>query len=342
MGAVYVFVGVAFIVGLLCASIYHRIRQAAKRRAEPESGQALTALIQRLDRIQNPDELCAALLDDLAEQLHGDALVLYLRDDVEFRLRALRGLKPEDAELLRQQLDADAGLAAPSQAAKVIRLTGGKADYALVIIADHHQTAAVALHPSRVVSRDAAKRMVEAAAGYALARLETMRLGSALNEAATQDAVTRLHNQRYFLELFELEYNRSLRYQRSLAVLLCGVDALATVSTREGSEAGDAILRQVANAFRGSLRYFDVVGRYESDTLAVLLPEADRAVATRVAERLMHAAGAETGIDNLAMHIGVACNGDPAADFMMMLHAADDALRQAREENGNRVCVSPD
>ncbi|HET7369535.1 MAG TPA: GGDEF domain-containing protein [Gammaproteobacteria bacterium] len=342
MGATYVFVGVAFIVGLLCASIYHRIRQHFKRRSQPESARALTALIHRLDRIQHPDELCAALLSELAERLRADALALYLRDDVEFRLRALREMKPEEAETLRQQLDVDTNLAAPAQAARVVRLKDGRAEYALIVIADHRQTAVVALHPPRAVSHGPAKRMVEAATGYALARLEAVRLGSALKEAATQDAVTRLHNQRYFLELFELEYNRSLRYQRSLAVLLCGVDALVTVNTREGSEAGDAVLRQVANAFRGSLRYFDVVGRYEADTLAVLLPEADRTVATRVAERLLQAAGAETGIDNLAMNIGVACNGDPAADFTTMLHAAGDALRQAREETGNRVCVSPD
>ncbi|HET7586890.1 MAG TPA: GGDEF domain-containing protein [Gammaproteobacteria bacterium] len=342
MGATYVFVGVAFIIGLLCASIYHRIRQRFKQRANPQSAQTLTALIGRLDRIQQPDDLGAALLEELGERLHCKALALYLRDDVEFRLRATRGFEPEDAETLRQQLDADAALAAPSQTARVVRLKDGAASYALVAITDHRQTAVVALHPPKVISRDAAKRLVEAAAGYALARLEAMRLGDALKEAATQDAVTRLHNQRYFLELFELEYNRSLRYQRSLAVLLCGVDGLATVNTREGSEAGDAVLRQVANAFRGSLRYFDVVGRYEADTLAVLLPEADRVVAARVAERLLHASGAETGIDNLAMNIGVACNGDPGADFMTMLHAASDALRNAREGSGNRVCMSPD
>lgn len=341
MGAVYVFVGVAFIVGLLCASLYHNIRDRLKRRGEPEPGGALTQVIQRLDRIHRPDELGAALLDELATRLRCKALALYIRDDVDFYLNARHGIDDIRAEQLRARLEADSSLAAPSpQAARVVRLADGT-EHALVALVHGRQTGVVAVSPLKAVGRNTSRRLVEAAGGYALSRLDAIRLGQALKEAATRDTVTRLHNQRYFLELFELEFNRSQRYQRALSVLLCGVKDLATLNAREGSQTGDVILRQIANAFRGSLRYFDVVGRYESDTLAVLLPEADRDVATGVAARLLLAAGAETGIETLGMSIGVASMGDPGVDYIMLLNAAKDALHQAMEEGGNRVCLSP-
>ncbi|HET6725774.1 MAG TPA: GGDEF domain-containing protein [Gammaproteobacteria bacterium] len=341
MGAVYVFVGVAFIVGLLCASLYHNIRNRLKHRGEPESGGALTEVIQRLDRIHRPGELGAALLDELAARLQCKALALYIRDDVDFHLNAGHRIDDVQAEQLRARLESDSSLAAPSpRAARVVRLDD-RSEYALVAFVHGRQTGVVTISPIKAVAHEAPRRLVEAAGGYALARLETIRLGQALKEAATRDTVTRLHNQRYFLELFELEFNRSQRYQRALSVLLCGVKDLAALNAREGSETGDVILRQIANAFRDSLRYFDVVGRYESDTLAVLLPEADRDVATGVATRLLLAAGAETGIENLGMSIGVACMGDPGIDYTMLLNAARDALHQAMEEGGNRVCLSP-
>lgn len=345
--AVYVFVGVAFIVGLICASVYDRVRGRIRERGTMGAGEALARLsiiMQRLDQINwagraSENELGEALLEELATALDLTALAFFVRDDVEFSVNAARGMDTAVAERLRNRLEADANLAAPTpQTARIVKLDEPAAEYALTAVARNRQTAVVAVEPPSALADAGARGLVEAAAGHALMRLEALRLRAELKQSATQDAVTHLHNQRYFLELLELEFNRSLRYQRSLSVLLCGIDSLPELNARDGT--GDAILRQIANAFRGSLRYFDVIGRYETDTLAVLLPEADRDIATRVAERLLRAAGAETGIEHLVMNIGVACVSDPTKDFTALLKSARDALEEARKGEGNQVRVS--
>jgi diguanylate cyclase (GGDEF)-like protein len=342
--AVYVFVGVAFIVGLLCASTYHRIRAALARRENPEFAAALIALIHRLDRLHRSGEMTGALLDELQSHLDCEALGLFLRDDVEFRVSGTRGMDGALTASLLEKLEADPKLAAATAAAttaRVVRVPGrGGGECALIALNHEDLTAVVAIKPPATVAREAARRLVEAACSFTLVKLKAGRLVDALKEAATQDTVTRLHNQRYFVELFELEYNRSLRYQRELAVLLCGLDNLATLNAREGSETGDAVLRQAANAFRGSLRYFDVVGRYGADTLAVLLPEADGTVAARVAQRLLKASDDETGIEHFGMSIGIACIDGSDGNHQTLLDAARDALTDAREAGGNTVRVS--
>ncbi|HET8552967.1 MAG TPA: GGDEF domain-containing protein [Gammaproteobacteria bacterium] len=347
--AVYVFVGVAFIVGLICASVYGRVRRRIRERGMMQPGQPvarLAAIMQRLDQITwagraSENQLGETLLDELATTLDCKALAFYVRDDVEFRVNATHDMDAAVAEKIRGRLEADANLAAPTpQTARIVKLEKTEAEYALTTVARGRQTGVIALQPSSALNNTGARGLVEGAAGHALMRLEALRLRAALKQAATQDAVTHLHNQRYFLELLELEFNRSLRYQRALSVLLCGIDSFTDLNSRDGNHAGDAVLRQIANAFRGSLRYFDVVGRYEADTLAVLLPEADRDIAVRVAERLLRAAGAETGIDNLVMNIGVANVTDPTKDFTALLKDAREALQAARKGEGNQVRVS--
>jgi diguanylate cyclase (GGDEF)-like protein len=341
MGADYVFVGVAFIIGLLCASVYQRVRNHLKQRSRPESRPTLVGLIRRLGAIQRPDELTAALLDELAAGLDCQSLALFLRDDVEFRLGAVRGFSDEQVNRLRDQLEAESNLSEPSSTTTVVHLDDG-IDCALLALAEGREKGVLAVRPPAAMTGAAAREWIEPAAGYTLARLEAIRLEEELREAATQDAVTRLHNQRYFLELFELEYNRGARYERSLAVLLCGVDGLARGKQEKGTEISDAVLREVATAFRGSLRYFDVIGRYGSDIVAVLLPEAGGQVAARVAERLLKSTRRSMGGDSWTMNIGGACAGGPDSDYKLMLDSAAEALRQARESGDNRICMSLD
>lgn len=357
--AVYVFVGVAFIIGLLCASVYARLR--ARHRVDPQQISAaalarLAAMIRKLDETRRPAEVGAVMLDEICTQLGCRKAAFYSRHDVELRLEASRGLSNAGADSLGRQLEADADVLAAPHGRHRLRLhSAGEGapvvpaddagEYALVSVSDGPHRGVTAIAPPTAAESGYARSLIEAVSGHALARLEAIRLGDELRQAATQDAVTRLHNHRYFLELLELEFNRSLRYQRSLALLMCGIDGLALLNSREGSEAGDRVLRQIANTCRGSLRYFDVIGRYDVDTLAVMLPEAHAEVATAVADRLLGAAAEiEAPLNSdagLSLSIGVACVNDPDADFLTLVGSARDALHRARSDGGNCVRTSP-
>lgn len=329
---------VAFVIGALVGAgvVFVWSRQ---RRSGAQSTLALTTLIHLLDRIQRPDELTTALLEELSDQLGCHSVALFVREDVELHMIASRGMSSACAERLCALLDADASLIMASQKRRTLKPTD-EGEYALVPLTHNRHQGVVVVSPLSALNTDAAQRLVEVAGGYTLIKLEAMSLTEALKDAATQDTVTRLHNQRYFLELFELEYQRSLRYKRSLAVLLCGVSHLESAAVPASGTESDAVLRQIANALRHNLRHFDIVGRYDTATLAVLLPEANGEIAATVAGRLVKAARKETRTNDAVMNIGIATVADAGTNSIMMLDAALDALRRAGEHEGDHVYIS--
>ena len=84
------------------------------------------------------------------------------------------------------------------------------------------------------------------------------------------------------------------RRTRSPAVIL-DLDDFKRVNDTSGHQAGDELLRRVADALRGELRPYDVVARYGGDEFVLLLPGTDEAPALRVAERVRAAADGDRG-----------------------------------------------
>ena len=74
----------------------------------------------------------------------------------------------------------------------------------------------------------------------------------------TMDALTQTHNRRYFNEALEREYNRSLRYRRSLSLILFDIDHFKKINDTYGHVAGDSVLRQLALVVKPRLRQQDV------------------------------------------------------------------------------------
>lgn len=338
--AVYVFVGIAFIIGLLCASLYHRFRPGGRRRIPAGALGRLAAMVHQLE-VRPRTELGAVMIEEIVAQLNCRAAVFFTRHDVELHVEAVQGLDEAQVDAIARRLENDPEFRAPLPQLRTFRI-GDAGEYAAVTVGYGHQIGITAVAPAAAAG-PYGRSLIEAASGQVLARLETIRLGEELRQAATLDAVTRVHNQRYFLELLELEFNRSLRYRRALALLLCGIDGFADLQEQEGHEVGDRILRQITGVSRDSLRYFDVIGRYDADTLAVLLPEANRDAAVKVAERLLAVVthSREMSGKQAGLSIGVACVDDPNADFMALLEEARHAMNAARAAGGNRVAAGP-
>ena len=111
--------------------------------------------------------------------------------------------------------------------------------------------------------------VASAFAKQAMVALENARLFAEVQNLATTDSLTRLHNRRYFLELSELEFTRSRRYSRELSILLLDADHFKDVNDTFGHEVGDRVLKIIANICRTNLRHFDIVGRYGGEEFIV-------------------------------------------------------------------------
>ena len=91
--------------------------------------------------------------------------------------------------------------------------------------------------------------------------LELMEANRILNELSVTDGLTGLYNHRYFIRALEAEYQRAVRYKRSLALLLLDIDHFKKVNDTYGHPCGDFVLRELAALLKGCLRSADVAAR---------------------------------------------------------------------------------
>ncbi len=111
-------------------------------------------------------------------------------------------------------------------------------------------------------------------------------LDEELFQYAVLDTLTGAYNQRIFTTLGNREISMARRYGRPITILLLDVDALAKVNHHNGYPSGDEVLKRVAEICRTQMRGTDILSRFNGDSFALLLPEADRNGAYHVAERI--------------------------------------------------------
>jgi diguanylate cyclase (GGDEF)-like protein len=195
----------------------------------------------------------------------------------------------------------------------------------------------------RLESERAMRERAEAANRELLAlRVELVRHARDLERLATIDDLTGLYNRRHFLALAEDERRRHAREQQPMAVLIFDIDLFKSVNDRFGHDAGDAVIRHVADVCRGEMGASEILARIGGEEFVLLLPETtgERAAARADAIRwqLESAAFEVDGAKvRVTVSIGVAeaaaqteCIGD-------LMKRADQALYQAKRDGRNRV-----
>ncbi|MDB5494845.1 MAG: Diguanylate cyclase [Phenylobacterium sp.] len=123
-------------------------------------------------------------------------------------------------------------------------------------------------------------------------RGEVGRLKGKLTETeglADRDALTPLLNRRAFLREVGRIRTFSQRYGAPASLVYFDLDGFKSVNDRYGHAAGDAALRAVAERLLANVRESDLVGRMGGDEFAVILVQADQAVAEAKAQALAQA-----------------------------------------------------
>jgi diguanylate cyclase (GGDEF)-like protein len=156
------------------------------------------------------------------------------------------------------------------------------------------------------------------------------------------DDLTGLYNTRGFAIAANRLFGQATRYGRPASLLMVDSDNLKHVNDAHGHEAGNRLLRELANAVQAELRATDVPARYGGDEFIVLLPETSSKGATDVAERIRNAiATRPLAIDGhhvtATVSIGVACYPEDGRTLDALAARADRALYQAKQEGRNRV-----
>ncbi|HYK98216.1 MAG TPA: GAF domain-containing protein [Candidatus Acidoferrales bacterium] len=119
------------------------------------------------------------------------------------------------------------------------------------------------------------------------AAIDVAELHERLKRAANTDALTGLHNYRYFFDRLEEEIARAERRQAPLAVAFFDLDKLKNVNDTYGHPAGNEVLRLLGETISSHVRTEDVPARYAGDEFAIVMPDTPRDEAEKVVERLM-------------------------------------------------------
>jgi diguanylate cyclase (GGDEF)-like protein len=148
------------------------------------------------------------------------------------------------------------------------------------------------------------------------------------------DALTGVHNFRYFQQELKVELDRARRYARPLSLVIVDVDHFKAYNDKHGHEAGNGALRGVTEALGTALRSTDRLARYGGEEFAVLLPETDEAQAREAAERFRQAVGKRRVV---TVSVGGATFPLQAKEADELVESADQALYRAKKAGRDRV-----
>jgi diguanylate cyclase (GGDEF)-like protein len=181
---------------------------------------------------------------------------------------------------------------------------------------------------------------LEALAARAAPAIENARRFREARELADIDALTGLHNRRYFHETLAREVSRARRYRRPLSLVVLDLDDFKVVNDRIGHLAGDDVLAEVGERMRGVVRTADIACRIGGEEFAVVLPESSLGDAEQLYERLASAVAAspvaEAGDLSLSGGITHLHPDDSPTTFF---ERADDALYSAKAAGKARAHV---
>ena len=165
---------------------------------------------------------------------------------------------------------------------------------------------------------------------------------SRLAHSATHDDLTGLANRPLICRRIEEALRRSAQDGTTVAVFMLDLDHFKTVNDRLGHDAGDLLLRAVANRLVSAARESDTVGRFGGDEFVVLTEGlADPREAISVAQRISTALQTPLWPDDIESRVtasmGYAVSSRGEQDGAAILRHADLALYRAKSLGRDRA-----
>ncbi len=170
--------------------------------------------------------------------------------------------------------------------------------------------------------------------------IERKRADERLAYLAHYDAVTSLPNRALFRDRLTRALARADRNERSVALMFLDLDRFKAINDTLGHDAGDVLLKSVAERLVSGLRRVDTVARLGGDEFAVILEGIRRPEeAATVAQKLLTAMARPFTLDGqevfVGLSVGIAMYREGGEDAKTLIRNADAAMYRAKEQGRN-------
>jgi diguanylate cyclase (GGDEF)-like protein len=158
-------------------------------------------------------------------------------------------------------------------------------------------------------------------------------------EVSRTDPLTSLRNSRAFYEEASRMLASCRRHRRPITLAYIDLDNFKAVNDTLGHEAGDELLRRIADQLHAAIRPSDLLARLGGDEFALLLPEVGPPEAAVTLERLQSSlTGTRASISGPAtMSIGAVSFVSVPDDVEQMIRRADAGMDEAKTTGKNRI-----
>lgn len=155
---------------------------------------------------------------------------------------------------------------------------------------------------------------------------------------AMHDALTGLPNRNYFSDKMHDVLSFSKRENKNFVLALVDLNKFKEVNDNFGHNAGDELLKQVAQRFKNEIREYDIVARIGGDEFVLLLPNTGETTSKTILDRIYSSLIKEYSILGtdivIDASIGVAYFPQHGTEFTDILNEADRAMYRAKHAGG--------
>lgn len=164
-----------------------------------------------------------------------------------------------------------------------------------------------------------------------------------LYDMAVFDGLTQIHNRTFFVAWAETEFARALRMSTPVSITLFDIDFFKKFNDTFGHNAGDVVLKTVANLVENNVRKSDVWARWGGEEFILALPDTNGVEALRISDGLRllierHHAVYEGNQLDVTVSAGISTyDGIDAMSIDEIVEEADKALYTSKKAGRNRV-----
>jgi diguanylate cyclase (GGDEF)-like protein len=159
-----------------------------------------------------------------------------------------------------------------------------------------------------------------------------------LRNLSFTDVLTNAYNRRYFIQKLEEEIERARRNGNKFSLIMLDIDCFKSINDRFGHNAGDLVLKSMAEFIKNRIRKVDCLARWGGEEFVILLPDTPADKAAVLAEELRESLSRMDipGVDCVTASFGVAgyCPGDTVDS---LVNKADNMMYEAKAAGRNCV-----